>query len=335
MRKIGIGFVLLVIIAVAGYLRFRHRKSSAEVAYAGNRRVTLWSTTAQVREPVATAAFGDRLRVLQTFEDDVEVRTDAGRVGWVNKRDLLSSEVWDQARDLAKQAATMPVEARGHTGVLSNLHVEPGRDEVRVDQLTKGVPLLLLERRVVEYRPSGENGGEEEVSTAAERPGRKEDWWLVLADPPAEGAVAGWMLGRFIELDVPQPLPDYADSAAMRIVSWFELNRVPDGAGAMRQQYLVLGTRGPEGQPCDFSEIRVYTWSARHQQYETAFVDNNVCGKLPLAMKSVPAEHADITFSFQDLSNGAPEQRTYHMEDTIVRRIGFSARAKRSARSRR
>jgi hypothetical protein len=334
MRKIGIGFVLFVIIAVAAYLRLHHSKAAAEIAYAGNRQVTLWSTTAQVREPVATAAFGDRLHVLQTFEDDVEVRTDAGRVGWVNKRDLLSSAIWDQARDLAKQAATRPVEARGHTAVLSNLHVEPGRNEARVDQLTKGVPLLLLDRRVVDYSPGG-NGAEEEVSTAAEQPGRKEDWWLVLAKTPEEGAVAGWMLGRFIELDVPQPLPDYADSAGVRIVSWFELNRVPDGSGSTRQQYLVLGARGPEGQPCDFSEIRVYTWSAKHQQYETAFVDNNVCGKLPLTLKSVPAARADITFSFQDLSNGAPEQRTYHMEDTIVRRIGFNSRAKRRAANRR
>lgn len=332
MRKIGIGFVLCVIIAIAGYLRFRRARASEEVAYAGNRQITLWSTTAQVREPVTTASFGDRLRILQTFEDDVEVRTDSGRRGWVNKRDLLSSELWDQARELAKQAATMPIEARGHTGVLSNLHLQPGRLTPRVDQLTKGVPVLLLQRRVVEYRPGGDTGDEEEVSTAAAQPGRKEDWWLVLARTSDERAVAGWALGRFIDLDVPQPLPDYADSAGVRIVSWFELNRVPDGNGSTRQQYLVLGAKGPEGQPCDFNEIRAYTWSAKHQQYETAFVDTSVCGKLPLSMKSVPAPRADITFSFQDLSDGATAQRTYHMQDTIVRRIDFSGKAKRRRR---
>lgn len=329
MRKIGIGFFLFVIIAVAAYLRFRRVHNAEEIAYAGNRQLTLWSTTAQVREPVTTVSFGDRLRILQTFDDNVEVRTDSGRRGWVNKRDLLSSELWDQSRELLKQAATMPVEARGHTGVLSNLHLQPGRLTPRVDQLTKDVPVLLLERRVVEYRPGGDNGDEEEVSTAASQPGRKEDWWLVLAKTPEEGTVAGWVLGRFIALDVPQPLPDYADSAGVRIVSWFDLNRVPDGNGSTRQQYLVLGARGPEGQPCDFNEIRVYTWSAKHQQYETAFVATNICGKLPLSMKSVPAPRADITFSFQDLSDGTPEQRTYHMQDTIVRRIDFSRRAKR------
>lgn len=333
MRKIGIGFVLFVIIGVAAYLRFRHAHGAEEIAYAGNRQVTLWSTTAQVREPVATVTFGDRLRIIGTFDDNVEVRTDGGRRGWVNKRDLLSSELWDQARELAKQAATMPVEARGHTGVLSNLHIQPGRREPLVDQLTKDVPVLLLERRVVEYHAGGDNGAEEEVSTAATQPGRNEDWWLVLAKTPEEGTVAGWVLGRFIDLDVPQPLPDYADSAGVRIVSWFELNRVPDGNGATRPQYLVLGARGAEGQPCDFNEIRVYTWSVKHQQYETAFVDSNVCGKLPLSMKSVPAPRADVTFSFQDLSDGATQQRTYHMQDTIVRRIDFSGRPERRRHS--
>lgn len=332
MRKIGIGFLIFVVIAAAAYLRLRRSKGAEEIAYAGNRQVTLWSTSAQVREPVATATFGDRLRIIRSFEDHVEVRTDTGQTGWVNSRELLSSELWDQARELAKQAGAMAIEARGHTGVLSNLHIQPGRQMPRIDQLTKGVPLLLLERRVVDYQPAGGNGGEEEVSTAAAQPGRKagqkEDWWLVLAKTPDDGAIAGWMLGRFIDLDVPQPLPDYADSAGVRIVSWFELNRVPDGAGSTRPQYLVLGARGPEGQPCDFNEVRVYTWSKKHQQYETAFADSSVCGKLPLSVKSVPAEHADITFSFQDVSTGAPEHRAYHMEDTIVRRTGLLPRPK-------
>ena len=61
MRKIVIGFAFFVILGVAAYLRFHHSKPPMEVVYAGNRRVTLYSTTAQVREPVTTVSFGDRL----------------------------------------------------------------------------------------------------------------------------------------------------------------------------------------------------------------------------------------------------------------------------------
>lgn len=329
MRKIAIGFVLFVIIVVTAYLRFPRPGVPPEVAYAGNRQVTVWSTTAQVREPVATLSFGNRVRVLHRFEDDVEIRTQAGTTGWVSKSDLLSSELWYQGRELAKKAEDMPVEARGHTAVLSNLHVEPGREMPRIEQLSKDVRVGLLARQVVPYQTEGRAGGEEEVSTGAANEGRKEDWWLVLAKTPDEGAVAGWVLGRFIDLDVPQPLPNYADAAGMRIVSWFELNRVRDGSGALEPQYLVLGAKGPEGQLCDFGEIRVYTWSVKHSRYETAFVDSGVCGKLPLALTHVTAPGEDIRFSFQDWSNGPPESRTYRMRQTIVRRIGQSERGKR------
>jgi hypothetical protein len=333
MRKIAIGLVLFLIIGTAAYLRFRHPKPPPEVAYAGNRQVTLWSTTAQVRIPLATLTFGDRLLVLRRFENDVQVRTHAGTVGWVKDHDLLSSELWDQARALSKKAQTMPVEARGHTAVLSNLHVEPGRQAPRIDQLTKDVPVALLARQVVAFQRPGQSDGEEEVSTrqdsTAGKGARKEDWWLVLAKTPDEGPVAGWMLGRFIDLDVPEPLPDYADSAGVRIVSWFELNLVPDTNGVLKPQYLVLGAKGPEGQTCDFSQVRVYTWSRKHGRYETAFVDSDLCGKLPVALTHSPAPGGDIDFSFEDWSKGPAAQRTYRMRQTIVRRVEMPAKDRR------
>jgi len=334
MRKVAIGFVLFAVIALAMYLRLRKPRPPMEVAYAGNRQVTLWSTTAQVREPVATLTFGDRVGVLHRFEDDVQIRTQAGATGWVNKRELLSSEVWEGGRELAKRAETMPVEARGHTAVLSNLHLDPGRQMPRIEQLGKDVPVVLLARQVVAYKQEGEPD-EEDVSTGASDTARKEDWWLVLAKTPDEGNVAGWVLGRFIDLDVPQPLPDYADSAGLRIVSWFNLNSMRDASGTMEPQYLVLGAKGPEGQLCDFSQVRVYTWSVKHSQYETAFVDSDVCGKLPLNLKHDARPSGDITFSFQDWTNGPPTPRTYLMRETIVRRIGEKERAQSGKEGRR
>jgi hypothetical protein len=316
MRKIVIGFAFFVILGVAAYLRFHHSKPSMEVVYAGNRRVTLYSTTAQVREPVTTVSFGDRLDVLNRFQDEVEVKTEKGARGWVSERELLSSEIWEEARELTNKAAAMPVEARGHTRVLGNLHVDPGRDTPRVRQLAKDTPLDLLARKPVSVSPSHPSSEEE---TSAPASARKEDWWLVVARTPDQGTVAGWMLGRFIELDVPAPLPDYASSAGMRIVAWFELNRVQDLAGNPKVQYLVAGAKGPEGQACDFNLLRVYTWGVKHNRYETAFVDSNVCGKLPVEV--APAPSANLTFSFEDLANVTLEKRVYRMQQTIVRRV--------------
>jgi hypothetical protein len=321
MRKLLLGFALVLVVSMAAYLRFHHSRRAPEVAYAGNREVTLWSSAAQVREPVAVASYGDRLDVLERLQDQVKVRTAAGVTGWTTPANLLSADFWQKAQDLEKRTAALPVEARGHTRVLSNLRLGPGRDSPRIRQLSKAVPVELFERQVVEApsespapREQGDTGGEPAAA-------KKEVWWLVRAHPPDEGTQSGWILGRFVGLDVPAPLPDYASAAGMHIAAWFEMNRAADASGKAKPQYLVVGTRGPEGKPCDFTLLRVYTWSRQRQRYETAFVESDVCGKLPVRLTQPAAPRADVTFAFEDWRKGKSAERTYRMRENIVRRV--------------
>jgi hypothetical protein len=323
MRKILLGFALLVVVCVAAYLRSRHGSRPIEIGYAGNRQVTLVSTTALVREPVATVSYGDRLEVLQRYEDQVRVRTMAGATGWINERDLLSTDLWQKAQDLETKAATMPVMALGHTRAITNMHINPGREAPRLRQLSKAIAVEMFERQPLEVPSAGRTvkASEQEESGAEPAQAKMEDWWLVRAHAPDQNAISGWVLGRFVQLDVPSPLPDYASSAGMRIVGWFELSRVNDSSGHAKPQYLVVGTHGPEGLPCDFSMLRVYTWGIQRQRYETAFVESNVCGKLPVKVTKAAAGSSDATFAFEDLSGSAGEERLYRMHQTIVRRV--------------
>lgn len=322
-RKILLGFALVAVFGFGAYLRYRHVKPPEETAYAGDHQVILWSTTAQVREQVLTVNYGARLDVLQRFEDEAKVRTTTGVVGWVSQKELLSEDLWQKAKDLVTQAEGMPMEARGHTRVLSNLHIEPGRDTPRLRQLAKQTQIEVLERRVADV-PEPKNAaaaaGEDEASTAPATT-KKEDWWLVMARVADEPPVAGWLLGQFVDLDVPQPLPDYASSADMRIVAWFELNRVTDDAGNPRPQYLVVGTRGPEGQPCDFTMMRVYTWGNQRQRYETAFVDSKACGRLPVKIVEEAGKEGGVTFTYEDIGSGTAVPRTFRMHQTLVRLV--------------
>lgn len=326
MRKMFIGFALVAVICAGFYLRVLHRRPPPQTAYAGDSRVTLWSTTAQVREPVATVAFGDRLVVLDHFQDQALVRTATGDTGWINERDLLSAALWQDMRVLDATADALPVEARGHTRVLSNLHIEPGRSSPRICQLGKQISVDLHERRAVEV-PAAAEAGDASDKNSNDEPAeaRKEDWWLVRANIPDHAPVSGWILGRFMDLDVPSPLPNYTASAGMRIVAWFELNRVAGTSGDTVPQYLVVGVRGAEGQPCDFTLLRVFTWSQTRQRYETAFVESDVCGQLPVRL--APATGGDVTFSFADTSDGAPVDRGYRMHQTVVRRVGDAGSA--------
>jgi len=362
-RKVLLGSALLLVLVVALYVRFHHSAPPLERAYAGSRTVTLYSTSAQVREPVTTVSFGDPLEVLQRFQNQVKVRTAGGIVGWIEENDLLSADLWETLKDLEAKSATMPVVARGHTRVLSNLHIEPGRDSPRVRQLNKDIPLDMMARQpelvVAASVSNAESEPADEAASENAQPGdrksadrkskertskskpdanpdtkpapKKEDWWLVRAHMSDQTILAGWLLGRFVELDVPPPLPDYATSAGMRIVAWTELSRVTSTAGKPMAQYLLLGTHGPEGQPCDFTALRVYTWGRQKERYETAFVESNVCGKFPVLKPQTGGPEGDITFTFLDYSNGSPDRRTYQMHQTIVRLVkdGNAAKARK------
>jgi hypothetical protein len=332
MRKILLGLTVLLILGTGAYLRFRHPKAPMEVGYAGDRQVIVWSTSAQVREVLTTVSFGEKLDVLQRYQDQVKVRTSKGITGWIEERELLSADVWQTSKDLDKTAEAMPIEARGHTKVISNLHIEAGRDSLRLRQLNKNTPLDVLERQPVAIATAHGSGSQEDSSTAL--PGKKEDWWLVLAHNSDQTKMAGWIMGRFIDLDVPQPLPDYASSAGMRIVGWFELNHVGDGPQNAKPQYLLLGTHGAEGQPCDFSLLRVYTWGQKKARYETAFVESDVCGKLPVKITKASAPGGEVRFEFQNRTGKGTEERTYVMKQTVVRRIRGAGEAKPHKRKR-
>lgn len=317
MRKILLGLLVVSVIGTGVYLH-RRRKQPVEVAYAASRGVTLWNTVAAIQEPVATLDYGTRLEVLQHFEDQVKVRTPNGTVGWTSESNLLTTEFWEQTKQLDQQTAGMPVEARGETAVLTNLHITPGRDAARVRQLGKQVPVELFERRPMDVPQAVNQALAQNAPDGKPAEARKEDWWLVRAELPDHSAASGWVLGRFIQIDLPEALYDYASSADMHAVAWFELDRVPDGQGSAKPQYLLVGTRGSEGQPCDFTMLRVFTWSKKHQQYETAFVDSDVCGDLPIEIKQLAPNK--VNFSFKDLNAGTPTQAVYRLVDTIVRR---------------
>src|SRR5262249_62247586 len=93
--------------------------------------------------------------------------------------------------------------------------------------------------------------------------------------------IAGWVIARFLELDVPYPVREGANAASLPPIAWFELNRVEDPSG-IKQQYLLAAARGAEGQACDFSVLRVYTWNRKKSRYGAAFIENDLCGTLPV-----------------------------------------------------
>jgi hypothetical protein len=349
----------ILILAAVGYWWLHPRPPKViAIGYVADREIPLWNTIAEVRQPVGNLHYGERVEVVRQEGAAAQVRVPSGALGWLlDARQLVDAALWEKSAALLAHARGMPVQARGRTKTLSNVHIEPGRNSKRIYQFTRGTQVLMLDRTIADAAPSSEDSGTGEKGAGVEdQKPKQEDWLLVLRAeglPPGSGAaahgagsaaavgrasggpvsggpnaapsesptasssaepVAGWVLARFIEPDLPGPVRDYASSANLHVVAWFELNRVPDGSGGQAPQYLVAGSHGGEGQACDFTLLRVYTWSTARKRYETAYVESDLCGHLPIEVSQSPS---GPEFHFANAGK-SPAERMYVMRQTVV-----------------
>jgi hypothetical protein len=343
-RKLVIAVPLLFLVALVAWM-FRPKHEVQGEAYVSGQSLPLLSSVAQVRQDIGTLHYGEHVDTLAHRNGYVKIRTANGTVGWVDGRALMDPSIWQRSVKLLQDVENLPVQAYGMTKVPTNLHVAPGRTTGKLYQFTRGVPVEVIGRAVANWVQVTDDKEPEE----APKETKKEDWFLVRAlatSPPGEEAprgsvpsattepsgqsipIAGWVVARFIELEVPDAIREEANAADLRPIAWFELNRVPDPTGA-KPQYLLAAARGPEGQSCDFTNVRVFTWNGRRSRYETAFIDNNVCGMLPVLV----SKNAEGQPEFRFHVLGSNEERAYRLMQTVVRRIRSEGEEKKSARS--
>ena len=338
-RKLLIAVPLLALVTLVAWM-FRPKHETLGEAFVSEKVAPLLSGIAQVREQLGALHYGERVDVVGKRNDYVKVRTNAGTVGWVESRQLMEPALWQRSVKLLDQTRGMPVQARGRTKVSTNLRVQPGRTEPRLYKFGRNVPVEIVGRAVADWVQVTD---EKDASNEPQET-KKEDWFLVrgvATRPPGEASaraaestnttqpgdqtvpIAGWVVARFVELDLPEPLREGAASANVRPVAWFELNRVSDPSGG-KPQYLLAAARGPEGQVCDFTALRVYTWYVKRSRYETAFIENNLCGQLPVRVGKGPKGEPEFRFRVMD---GNKEERVYRLIQTVVRRIREASEA--------
>jgi Bacterial SH3 domain len=331
-RKILVAVPLLCLVALLAWF-FRPKHESLGAAYISERTVTIFSSIAQVREQVGVLYYGERVDVLAHRNDYAKVRTTSGTEGWIDARYLMDPALWQRSEKLLEQSKGMSVQAKGRTKTTTNLRVAPGRTEPRLYQFGRGTEVEIFGRSVADWVQVTD-----EKEAAEGEPNKKEDWYFVrgiATRPPGEGTIrnsavmtttqpgdqsvpiAGWVVARFVSLDLPDPVQIGTSAANIRPVAWFELNRVIDDNGD-HPQYLVVGTRSAEGQPCDFTTLRVFTWNPKKTRYETAYIENDLCGTLPVQIGKGPKGEPE--FRFHEMG-GSKEERVYHLVQNVIRRI--------------
>ena len=253
--------LLCLLASLGGCGRFRVH-GPAQYVYVQSKGTFLRDRVAAVSNKVTDVHNGDRLTVLQHERRFFQVRTEAGKVGWLEEHAVIDQADHDRFEALKTEHASDPVVA---TAILRDelfLHLTAGRKTDHLYLLPENDKLQLLTRASVEkpVPPQGLPAGKPAVRRkrpvpGAGKPVKKvqsgstifaaapthpdpytapdldppekplEDWWLVRD----QGGHVGWVLARRLDVDVPDQVAQYSEGK--KIVGAYQLNTVYDPGG--------------------------------------------------------------------------------------------------------
>jgi antitoxin (DNA-binding transcriptional repressor) of toxin-antitoxin stability system len=258
-------------------------------------------TPAEVRINVGEVKSGERVEITKRTRNWAQILTADGLSGWVEAKDLLDSQTYEGGQKLLRGLLAFPAQAEGHTSAEVNLRLEPSRDAAQLAQLPGSLKVQIFGRRLVD-RP--------ESTDQPAAPKIRDAWYLIRAE-----ARAGWVMGRFVTLDIPGALSPYAQES--NLVAWVVLNTVDDGGQPM-PQYLAADRVG--SQDVDFSHIRVFTYWVKNHKYVTAYVESNLKGYFPIRVDDIDGV-PHFRLRLMD-DQGGKYQKVYGLFDTITRAVG-------------
>jgi len=131
---------------------------------------------------------------------------------------------------------------------------------------------------------------------------------------------AGWVLTGMLRMNIPDEVAQYSEGH--RISSYFAMGDVNDG-GQIKHNWLWT-TMGGQRQPYQFDSLRYFVWNARRHRYETAYIERNLKGRLPLDVHPVNVKGAAVPgFSIiVEDSAGVPWRKTYSCQAYRVALVG-------------
>jgi hypothetical protein len=295
---------LLAVLIGSAYYYFVYTPAhlpALEVAYVLPASVQVVDTPAEVRIVVGRLSSGARVEITARTRNWARVQSNDGVKGWVELKDLLDSPTYESGMQLLREVLSIPPQAEGHTSGVVNLRIEPSRDAAQLAQLTENLKVQVFGRRMVDRPGSADQPTEAKIRDA---------WYLIRA-----GQRAGWVLGRFVALDIPTELSPYAQST--NLVAWVVINTVDD-AGQKIPEYVAADRAGT--QDVDFSHIRVFTWWVKNHHYVTAFVESDLKGYFPIRVATIGGAPYFRIRLMDDQGN--KYQKVFRLFDTITRPVG-------------
>ncbi len=350
----------------------REKAPAIGEAYVGPASLRLRQDIPMQSEVVATVKHGDRVEILQRRRRFLRVRTPSGAEGWTEENQLMNAAEMEDLKDLSRRAAKLPSQGQATTYAALNVHTQPAANAPSFLQIKEGEKFdvladIVIPRQTVTRQP---------LITPAERkpptprkparqgklppppipppPGPPANWLDLsktnLDEPPAPpepaqpvptehwslvrtaGGQAGWVLTRRASMAIPDEVAQYAEGH--RIVSYFPLAYLQDG-DAKKPVWLWTTSAGSHD-GYDFDSFRVFIWSLKRHRYETAYIERNLTGYLPVLVHDIdyagsgtlrlqaPAKYPGFSICTRK-EDGTLHRREFALLGNVVRQTGESA----------
>jgi hypothetical protein len=305
-------------------MRHADRAPALAEAYVGAATLRLRADLPLQSATVATLKHGERVEIVQRRRRFMRIRTKSGAEGWTEENQLLNADEMAALKDLASRAARLPSQGQATTYYALNVHTQPASGSPSFLQLKEGDKFDLLselviprqsvsreplippaeKKKPVERRPA--KPPKIPVLPIPQPPGPPSNW-LDLSktaeedEPPPEpeetkpvpmehwslvrtaGGQSGWVLTRRVNMAIPDEVAQYAEGH--RIVAYFPLGSVQDGDA--KKPVWLWATSVSSHEDFDFDSFRVFIWSLKRHRYETAYIERNLTGYLPILLHDV------------------------------------------------
>jgi len=323
MKPVRSTFVIILLMLGAGCSTLAGKEDTCVVMA---RRAQVRSSTAVVAADLKEVVRGDTLDILDSITVPetgeswlrVRVRDEEGTEGWIEARNVISQQMVERSRGIAKDDEAIPAQASGQLRASTNIRFSPdrsGNDNILM-KLESGARFEIVGWKRVPRPKSldttesddAPKAGAAEPGTVrrkreSDRPKEPEDvneiWYKVRLPPSISPAPAGWVFGKQVELTVPSDIIFYR--TGREFVAWQRLDaegddlqkaslRDKDAAKDARPGSWVILEKSSAGESNsldspDFDRIFVLGYDKDRQEHYTAYRSPDLNGFLPLRIE--------------------------------------------------
>lgn len=304
----------------------------------------------------ATLKHGDRVEIIGRRRRFYKIRTASGAIGWTDSVQLLSTRGMDHLRELSSQTGQAPSQGQATVFDILNVHTAPNRQAPTIFQIQPGAkvdviahelaprvpynppaPLLPALESVKAVKKKPKKVPETPPPPRPDPPSPPQDWIRLSAPsaavlskpamPPAKRVVeemwtlvrardgkSGWVLARMLFMSLPDEVAQYAERA--RILAYFHVGDTTGKSGTAHPAWLwATSSRPREG----FDSLRLFTWNTRRNRYETAYIERNLTGFMPIIIERGASGAATGFSAVVQEKDGSLQTRVYTLNNLRVR----------------